>query len=255
MRTSPILMAPVVALLAACGGPPAPDAAATTAAAEADGGYLRTPALAGARVEGGALLLEGAAAPGARVTLADAGGAAQATADAAGRWRLTLPLPGAPRLLAVSAALEDRIARGPGDLFLTPDGRAAVLRAGGGAMTLAAGGPARVTAFDFDREGAAIVSGSAPAGAALSVRIDGRQAATGRAGADGRFSLTPSQPIGRGTHRIEVVGDSFLAVAEVDATPETPAAGTAFQARALPQGMRVDWTTPGGGVQSTWILD
>ena len=257
MRTRPLL-----ALTAALGGlngcddraQLGPSPAADPGSVEG-GGFLAAPNLTGVRHERQVIVLDGTAAPGSRVRLESAAGGLTATTDAAGRWRFNLPASPEARLFGLSLQVGERVVRAQGDVLVTPSGQAAMLLAGGGAVTPGAAGPPRITAFDFDRQGAAIVSGVAPAGVAISLRIDARQAAAGRARADGRFSLSLPQPVAAGPHEVELVGDAFRSSVKVDATPASPLVGTRVRTSLTGQGLRADWTTPGGGVQSTWVLN
>ena len=61
-------------------------------------------------------------------------------------------------------------------------------------------------------------------------------------------------PVPPGRHRIEIQGEGFALTGIVDATPAAPPQGAAFQATLTPLGLRIDWLTPGGGLQSTLIL-
>ena len=217
-------------------------------------GFLAAPALTGVRAEGQMILLEGTAAPGAQMQLEGAGRLATTT-DRTGRWRFRLPASPEARVFGLSLRLAGRVVRAQGDVLVTPSGHAAMLLAGGGAVTPSATGAPRITAFDFDRQGAAIVSGVAPRGSAISLRIDGRQAAAGAVGPDGRFSLSLPQPVSAGAHAVELVGDAFRANVQIDSTPAPPMTDAALRTSLTAQGLRVDWTTPGGGVQSTWVLN
>ena len=89
-----------------------------------------------------------------------------------------------------------------------------------------------------------------------STRPPSRPAATnGRVGEDGRFSLPFGAPVSAGEHRIAVQGDGFEAEARVQVTPgEDPQSG-AFRTVTTAYGQRIDWLTPGGGLQSTLLLD
>ena len=54
--------------------------------------------------------------------------------------------------------------------------------------------------------------------------------------------------------QIDVFGDATENPVEVDATPAPALASGPFRAAAAAGGLRVDWMTPGGGVQSTILL-
>jgi hypothetical protein len=202
--------------LAAC-GPDRPTAPAPAPPPPASAGYIQPPAVDVATVAAGQVALSGVAAPGARVRLANPEGAASvATADAKGRWSLTLPGSGQARIFGLSMMAQERQVQGQGYLLLTPAGRGVLLRAGAGAVVLGATEPARITALDFDGEGGAIVSGTAPANGAVSVTAGGRAAATGKADPSGRYAIAINQPLDPGAQRIVVKGDGFTAAAGLE---------------------------------------
>jgi len=246
-------------VLAACGPdhPSAPSSAPSPAPAQsAVAGYIQPPGVTAAAVADGQVALSGVAAPGARVRLATPEGAARfATADASGRWSLTAPVASQTRIFGLSMNVQGRQVQGQGYVLLTRAGRCVLLRAGSGAVVLGAAGPARITALDFDAEGGAMVSGLAPANKALSARGGGRAAASGRADPTGRFSIALNQPLDPGPQRIVVTGDGFSVAAGLEVTPAAPVTRGAFRASPVDGGLRVDWLTPGGGLQSTVILD
>lgn len=251
----PLLLA--LPLIASCGEGAAPLApAAKTPGAEADPGYLAPPTPTGARLEGGQVVLSGQAPPGARVRLATPEGEARfAQADAKGAWRLALPVAAQARIFGLSAVVEKRTVQGEGYVLLTPTGEPVLLRAGAGALRLGGGGSQGVDAVDFDREGGAVVSGRAPAGAALSIHIDGRKFGEGRADGKGRYALAlTQQPLAAGARQIDVFGDATENPVVVDATPAPQLSEGPFRAASVAAGLRVDWMTPGGGAQSTILL-
>lgn len=243
--------------LVACGQDPAPKAspAASSAPAQADTGYLEPPLVAEVRLAGDELRLSGSAPASSRVRLATPQGEALfAEADTKGVWRLTIPRGAQPQIYGLSAASDGRTVQSEGYLLLTPDGEAALLRAGTGALRVGRAGKNDLDAIDFDREGGAVVSGRAPAGAALSVHVDGRKLAEGRADARGRYVLALTQQLEPGRRQVDVFGDATENPVEVEATPAPPLSSGPFRAAAVPAGLRVDWMTPGGGVQSTILL-
>jgi len=251
------MVAGFAAMLCGCGPQGRPvDEPAPDRETPAQAGYLAPPAVVGAQPLDGQILLTGQAAPHAAVRLATPQGEARAVAaDAQGRWRLTLPPATEPRLFGLSMTAAGRVVQSQGYLLVTPQGRPVQLRAGAGALTLGAAGPPRITAFDFDADGGAVVSGVAAApGAALSVRVDGRQMAEGRADDAGRFSVAFGQPLTQGRHALEVASEGVEHSAVIDLSPAAPLTGGPFRIGAAPRGVRVDWMTPGGGVQSTVLL-
>ena len=88
----------------------------------------------------------------------------------------------------------------------------------------------------------------------MSVRLDGRQTAEGRADEDGRYVVQLPR-ITPGSHRLDVVGDAFTDSIQVDASAPEPLAAGPLRSQLVGEGLRADWLTPGGGVQSTVIID
>lgn len=206
--------------------------------------------------EAGVVVL-GAAAPQARVRLATPEGEEVLTeAGEDGAWTLNLPPSGQARIFGLSMISEARTVQAEGYQLILPDGRLVRLRAGAGAVVVGGGAEPVLNAFDFDEDGGAVVSGRAPPEASFTVRIDGRPVTTnGRADAEGRFSLPFGAPVPPGPHRIEIQGEGFGLAAAIDATPGPAPARGAFQLTPTPYGPRIDWLTPGGGVQSTLLIE
>lgn len=243
-------------LLTACGAeaPRVPIAPKKERAAEA--GYATPPMVSRIETTAAGVILTGSAPAGAPVRLASPEGASlSATVDSKGVWRLTMAPAATPRLFGLSTTQGSRTNQSQGYLLLTPDGLAYQLRAGAGAIRVGAVAAPAITAFDFDREGAAIVSGAAPAGSAITVRADGRQSADGRANATGRFAISLTQPLTPGVHVIKVFNDGAESSATIDTSPAASMTDGPFRSTRTPAGLRVDWMTPGGGVQSTVIID
>lgn len=246
---------PFVALLAltafGCREAPQPKSDAGPAVAA----YVTPPQVRSARLEGGVFALSGAAPAKSRVRLATpAGQAVFAEADAQGRWRLRLPMATSPQVFGVSAAAGERSIQAEGYLLLSPDGRAALLRAGAGAVRLDLPGRPAIAALDFDAEGGAAVSGLAPAGSAIVLRIDGRHVTEARADQAGRFQIPLPSPITAGSRRLTVVGDGFSLEVPAEVSPAEPLADGPFRTRPVGTALRADWMTPGGGVQSTLLF-
>lgn len=246
----------VLTLAAGCGEGAAPLAPAPkTPGAQPDPGYYIAPKVSEIRAESDRLGLIGQAPPNSRVRLAAPEGQAMfATANAKGIWSLALPASAQARIYGLSAIVEDRTIQSEGYLLITPAGEPVLLRAGAGALRKGAGASG-VDAVDFDREGGAVVSGRAPAGAALSIHIDGRKFGEGRAGEDGRYALAlTQQPLTPGSHQIDVFGDATENPVTVDASAAPALSDGPFRAASVEAGLRVDWMTPGGGAQSTILL-
>ena len=247
---SPLALAALV--LAAC-APPAQEAARV--AERQAGGYLPAPSVQRVTLADTGLRLSGAAPAGAEVRAQEPGGAAiTGIADEKGAWSLTAPAAGGVRLLGLSARLGERRVQSQGYLLIAPNGVAALLRAGGGAHRLEPRSAPSLSAFDFDGEGGAILSGLAAPGTALSLRVDGRQSADATADAQGRFSIVLPRPIAPGTHRLGVVADAFQLTAPVQVSRPVAPEGQALRTEAVPGALRADWRTPGGGIQATLLF-
>jgi hypothetical protein len=252
------LAALIVAILplAACGEGTAPAIVPSAPAPAPAAAYLAPPTVTSARAGPAQIALAGAAPANSRVRLATPEGQAVfAQADAKGVWRLALPVAAEARIYGLSATVGARTAQGEGYLLMTPAGEAVLLRAGAGAIRVGRQGRSGVDAVDFDREGGAVVSGRAPANAELRIHIDGDQTAEGRADAQGRYVVAPAQPISAGTHQIDVFGDAAENSVTIDAQPAAPISSGPFRVAAVAGALRIDWMTPGGGVQSTLLLE
>lgn len=247
---------PIVALVGltlwGCGG--APTAPAQARRDTDDAGYGAPPAVTDVRPAGGQVLLSGTAQPKAKVRLATPRGVAtEGVADATGHWRLSTPAAPTAAIYGLSQNIGGRTVQSEGYLLVTPEGRGVLLRAGAGALAIGKEPQVGLTSFDVDRDGAAMVTGRGPAGGSVSARIDGRKLGETRIGADGRFSIPLSGPVPPGRHGLKVFGDSLDVSLPVDASPAAPLTDGPFRATPTPAGLRVDWMTPGGGVQSTLV--
>lgn len=247
-------------LLAACDGDGntwKDGAAAAAPDAVAEAGYLAPPAVIAARLDGEAVRLEGAAAPGSRVRIAPPRGEPIFTpADGQGGWRARLTPSQPVHLFGLSMSDGQRSAQAEGYMMMAADGTVAQLRAGAGAVKLAPASAApRILALDYDREGGAVVSGVAAPGATLALRVD--RAARGETKADprGRFSISLSEPIGMGPHELEVSGEGGADVRAVNVAPAGSVGAGPYVGRRTDFGWRVDWMPPGGGIQTTLLFE
>jgi hypothetical protein len=148
-----------------------------------------------------------------------------------------------------------RVVQAMGYLFVAP-GAIARLRVGGGAevLTAAPRGLAAL-ALDYDNKGAATVSGMAQPGETVGLRADGVERGQATADKAGRFILSLSQPLTVGPHDFELVSPSGDVRFSAGASAAQPIAGAPYAARREGAAWRVDWITPGGGEQTTLILD
>ena len=219
--------------------------------------YLKPPRVLAAARQADGVSLVGEAEPKASVRLgAPTGEALTGQADDTGHWRLLVPPAAEPRLYGLSMTLDGRTVQAQGYVMITPEGRAVLLRAGAGAEVLAAASPSpHILAVDYDHSGGGVISGVGAPGAGLGVRVDRTTRAEGKVEEDGRFTLSLSQALAPGPRTIQVSGEGGEQQIVVDVIPPQPPAGGPMRATATPIGWRVDWMTPGGGVQTTQLLD
>jgi hypothetical protein len=178
-------------------------------------------------------------------------------ADAAGAWRLVTPLAAEPRLYGLSMTMDGRTVQAQGYLMVAPTGAAVLLRAGAGAEVLGQSSPSpRILAIDYDRGGGGVVSGVGAPGAGLGVRVDRATATRGenKVGEDGRFSISLDQPLTEGTHTLQVAGEGGEQQVVIEVSPPLPPTGGPVRSSLTATGWRVDWMTPGGGLQTTQLL-
>lgn len=241
------------------GGPP-PERTGTPLTAES-AGYLSPPLVTGV-VHGAGVVVSGRASPGARIRLASPdGGEFTTAAGADGAWRLALPAATVPRMFAVSAEAHGRLLRAEGALVvLPPPATPAVLaRAGYAALPVSAAAVSApvIVALDIDAGGSSAVGGLAAPNSRVELSVDGQASDVDLADAGGRFALSGprAQPLRPGRHRFSVSGAQGSASAMATLSPLAPLGGAAMRASLTPEGWRLDWTVPGGGVQSTLVLD
>lgn len=253
-------------ILAAC-GPGDRDAAwrgdspKAPADAPADAGYLAPPTLSVIKAEpDGTILLTGQAEPGSIVRLGSPTGEAfTANVSPAGVWSLSLEPSDQVQMFGLSMSKAKRQVQSQGYLAILPGGRAAQLRAGASAYVYGGASDApQLLTVDFDRTGAASISGTARADGGGSQRIDLRidRVPRGRGNVDsqGRFHMSVEKPLNAGAQTFEVAGDSGEQAVIVPISGAPDLAGPP-QASRIARAWRIDWMTPGGGVQSTLILD
>ncbi len=262
MRAGPVLIA-LALTLGACGrsAPWAPAAVSSVAQspdAGDDGGYRPPPRLTKAvRLPDGQVALSGLGLAGAAVRLASPNGPAQeAQVDGSGEWTVTVGAR-APAIYGLSQQADGRRDQAQGYQLVLPGAGlvAAELRSGSAVRTLPPSplGPLRLDAVDIDGSGAAVVSGWAAPGQAVHVMIDGAPVDEGAANAAGRFLLALPKPLAPGAHAVRVASQSGAAQARLEVTPPAPFSGP-LHAAPFGSGWRVDWMTPAGGVQTTYLF-
>lgn len=240
-------VAAMMLIPAACG--PAPDGAPRQA------GTTETAWMAPARLdavdfEADGLIVTGTARPGDRVVLADPAGVSVAGSTGAdGRFSIRLAAPRAPVLYRAEIQSGRDEAHAGSWLVLTPGPGpiAAVLTAGGAVRPL--NGSALLSGVDYDGAGL-LVSGTAAPGAPVRVTLDDGPAHAAPVNAQGRYvARFPAVP--PGPRRVRAVqGEQARSVALTLTAPSGALAVSVTGA-----GARIDWPTPGGGGQSTWIID
>ena len=248
-------LAPVlVASLVACGPsrPARPAGPAPLGAAD----YAAPPRVSRAVRAGATVEISGVAAPQARIRLtAPDGSASGTTALDDGRWSIILPA-GRPALFSLAQDVSGRTVRARGYLAVlpAPGQPVTMLRPGSGAWTAGSGAALAITAVDFDKAGATVVSGVAPAQSAVRVGLDGADAGEARTGADGRFAASLTGPLSPGPHAIAVQAGGSTTTFTFDAARASDVAAPFAQSRRADH-WRLDWLAPGGGVQTTLIAD
>ena len=253
---------PALLAVAAC-GQGAEDAAwkaqarQKAADATAEAGYVTPPTVTGLLVgPDGSLTASGQAQQGASVRLGSpTGEMVSAVADDAGQWRAQLPASDAVRLYGVSMTSGGRAVQSQGYAAILPNGRLAQLRAGSGSLLLTEPSAApRILAVDFDRDGQAVLTGVAASRASLSVRVNRVPGGETSADRSGRFLIALNKPLPNGPVEIEVAGDGGVDTVTIIASQAGPIAQGPFRSAAIAGGWRIDWMSPGGGVQTTLLL-
>ncbi|MFN4297628.1 MAG: Ig-like domain-containing protein [Brevundimonas sp.] len=195
------------------------------------------------------VVLTGAAAPGDRIVLTDvAGVSVAATAGADGAFSLRLPPSDGVTLHHSEIQSRGSQARAGEWLVITPGPSpvAAVLAPGGASAPL---NRARLlAAVDYDGSGV-LVSGTARPGQTVRVSVDDGPPRTATADPTGRHvARFPAIPPGPRRFRVEAGDDSQDVLLNLSAPSDELSAAVSGVAT------RVDWPTPGGGFQSSWML-
>ena len=244
------------ALLAACGSG-APGAAKTADKPDsAEAGYVAPPTLEAARRTASGVAISGHGTPDADLRLGSpTGEVVMGKVDGLGQWSVTVPNQAGVRLFGLSTIHEGRTVQAEGYVMVADGGEVALLRAGAGARRLAAESSSpRILAVDVDREGGAVVSGVAAPGAGLNVRVDRVTRGGGRADDEGRFFISLSDSLSPGVHDIQVGGEGGENAVAVAISPAAPLTYGPVRADRTGMGWRIDWMTPGGGVQTTLLI-
>jgi len=192
---------------------PTPPAATTAAPTPALPASPETPQFDVVRVDpSGNTVLAGRAVPGATVTVKSGDNViGTATADANGAFALvpSTPLaPGAQQLSLSEKLPNGTVIDGPANASVNVPAGAngsalAVVSGPDGSKVLSGQGPQPGTlgigTVDYDAEGHAIFSGTAPAGDKVTLSLDGKQLGQAVTGSDGRWQLSATVPPANGT--------------------------------------------------------
>jgi hypothetical protein len=76
----------------------------------------------------------------------------------------------------------------------------------------------------------------------------------GRTDEAGVFEIRLKGPAPAGANRLRIFGDGIRAERTLSLSPTVPPVGGPLRVTPQGAGLRIDWMTPGGGVQSTQIL-
>lgn len=247
-------LAPALASLLLVGCDAQSPAPSSAGGRQDEAAYLRPPSVDVVFLKAGYLEIGGRAVPESRVRLTRPDGVALAgAADPTGRWLIRVPGAGGPQVFGLSQTIQGRTIQADGYIFHSPAAGGWRLRAGAAAQPL--GDLARqALVVDYDRRGGAVISGKAPGEGLLVVQIDGRRAGEGRVGAAGRYEIRLSGPAPMGESRLRVFGEGLNREIVMRLSP--PGLPIDGPVKAIQQGagLRIDWITPGGGVQTTQIL-
>jgi hypothetical protein len=191
------------------------------------------------------------------------GEAAAVQASSTGAWRLTLPAVTRPRMFALAARVKDpalgvRQVHSEGALILIPHvgPPAFLVRAGAGALVF--GGKAvrpSLDALDYDPGGFSAAAGRARPGTSVRLTMDGALAGVGQADAGGRYSiLAANRRLPFGDHIAVVQSGDGQDQRSFTLAPPGPTLTPAYKVDPLPDGWRLEWAIPGGGIQTTLVF-
>lgn len=210
---------------------PSPSATPAPSASPAPSEPAATPSFDIARIgPDGRAVVAGRAAPGAKVVLLDGGKEiADGMADARGEWVIIVqdpPLGPGQHELRVIQHVEGRapvtsdqvvvavVPQPPAAgasaskdetlVMITPRAGPATLVQPPSAAGVPKSGDLVISTVDYDDRGHATISGQAAPGTTVRAYVDDKIVAEGIAGPDGRWRLTPANPIDQGKHTLRV---------------------------------------------------
>lgn len=174
--------------------------------------------------------------------------------DPSGNWRVRLVGADAVRLFGVSDISKGRRVQAEGYMAVLPGGTVMQLRAGAGARVIDDGREPSVLTVDYDRRGGVVVAGFARPETTILIEADGKSRGHMTADVTGRFTIPFDEPLSNGSHLILVESSVMKSRVDVNIAPPAPLGNRPFRATQMSNGWRVDWLTPGGGVQSTLLV-
>ncbi len=223
-----VLVLLVAGLAVYFGGKPAPVAQAPVPVAPVTPAPPAAPQFDVVRVDtSGNTVIAGRAAPGATVTIKTGTtilGTAKADASGAFVFLPTSPLPQGAQELSLTETLPDGqviVGSQTASVDVAADGTLTVLSGPNGSKVLSGQGPKAgvlgLGTVDYDADGHAIFSGTAPAGSSVTVTLNNTTLGTATAGTDGHWSLTTSVPKNSGTVTLSATDANGAVVPKVTA--------------------------------------
>ncbi len=244
------------ALLALASCSPKPQAAQDADAYLRSLGYSRGPQIAAVSGAGAEVTVSGQAFPDGRVRFLYGGQrAVGVTADSKGRFTAALPLTPQGGLYDVSMDDGGRLVEAEGRLFV-PQGapqKAVVLRAGSPSSPVY-GDASPISVMDFDPTGALVVTGKVAPKTVVTLSVDGQGMTTATSDGKGLYYMQVHvAPPAEGA--VMSLSVEAAGVTTQHTLPFPPAdARASDRITAVPDGWRVDWVVPGGGVQTTVVF-
>lgn len=211
-------------------------------------GWMIPPRFDAADFSGDGVVVSGHAEPNRRIVLTDqTGRAAAASADVQGAVSIRLAARPVLSLWRIDLAAGAEEARTGQWLAVSPaDRMAVVLRAGASARPVGAAG--LLATADYDG-GGLLVAGRASPGQQVQVVLDNGPVRTVVADENGWYEAR-FPAVAPGAHRLRAQSGATLHEVPLVLAPPSGVLDLARE----PTGLRIDWSPPGGGGQSTWIV-
>lgn len=177
------------------------------------------------------------------------------TADSKGRF--SADLPANPRGSVFDLLMEDRgrLMHAEGRLFVPPGqpGKSVIMRPGAPSLSIAAQALG-ISMIDYDAAGALAITGRVAPKAKFKIVVGGEEWPQPAADDKGMFTaLIQIPPPGKEPESLDVSVVTTSASWHRDLTVTLPSSAT-DQTTPIPEGWRVDWQVPGGGMQTTLVF-